>query len=141
MDDTILNYEGNKISSCCKSFLEGLLEKNINKKVAYLIWKGPWMCAGRDTFIDDILRKIGLTNGISKSRYPETSIDELKALNCDFIFLSSEPYPFKETHIEELQQALPTTKIMLVDGEMFSWYGSRLVKAVEYLFYLQRALA
>jgi ABC-type Fe3+-hydroxamate transport system substrate-binding protein len=117
------------------------VEKNINKKVAYLIWKDPWMCAGRNTFIDDILRKVGLTNSITSNRYPEIIINELKSLNTDFIFLSSEPYPFKEKHIEELQQALPATKIMLVDGEMFSWYGSRLVKAVEYLFYLQKEIS
>jgi ABC-type Fe3+-hydroxamate transport system substrate-binding protein len=114
--------------------------KNINQRVAYLIWKDPYMFAGRATFIDDILRKIGLQNVISESRYPELPISQLAALNPQLVFLSSEPYPFKEKHIEEIQKVLPNAKVMLVDGEMFSWYGSRLVKAVQYFFEFQQQL-
>lgn len=113
------------------------LSKNINQSVAYLIWKDPYMCAGRQTFIHDILTKIGLQNVIQQSRYPETTISQLQTLNPQLVFLSSEPYPFKQKHIDEIQSALPNAKVMLVDGEMFSWYGSRLVKAVNYLFHLQ----
>lgn len=116
------------------------VSKNIHKSVAYIIWKDPYLFAGRNTFIDDILRKIGLTNVIEQARYPNVSIAELQMLNPQLIFLSSEPYPFKEKHIEEIQLALPHAKVMLVDGEMFSWYGSRLVKAVEYLFHLQDSI-
>jgi ABC-type Fe3+-hydroxamate transport system substrate-binding protein len=116
------------------------VRKKINKRVAYLIWKDPYLFAGRDTFIDDILRKIGLINVVAKSRYPEMALSELETANCELVFLSSEPYPFKEKHIQEIKLALPNAKVMLVDGEMFSWYGSRLVKAVEYLFHLQDSL-
>jgi ABC-type Fe3+-hydroxamate transport system substrate-binding protein len=116
------------------------LQLGINKKVAYLIWKDPYMLAGKDTFINDILTKIGLSNVMKDSRYPETSIEKLAALKPDLVFLSSEPYPFKEKHVEELRTAVPEAQIMLVDGEMFSWYGSRLVKAVQYLFQLQPGL-
>lgn len=105
-----------------------------SKKVLYLIWRKPWMAAGRNTFINDILERIGLTNSLPKdSRYPELSSDELKSVAPQVVFLSSEPYPFKEKHIAELQIILPHSKIMLVDGEMFSWYGSRLLSATEYL--------
>lgn len=114
--------------------------KKINKSVAYLIWKDPYMSAGRNTFIDDILRKIGLSNVVTESRYPEIDFLKLQQYDPELIFLSSEPYPFREKHIKELQQALPGAKVMLVDGEMFSWYGSRLVKAVQYLFHLQEGL-
>lgn len=117
------------------------LSKGINQSVAYVIWKDPYMFAGRDTFIDDILRRIGLNNAISQSRYPALTLKELQALNCQLVFLSSEPYPFKEKHIQELQEALPQAKVMLVDGEMFSWYGSRLIKAVQYFFNFQQKLA
>lgn len=117
------------------------VSKKINQRVAYIIWKDPYLFAGRDTFIDDILRKIGLTNAVTQTRYPELNLDELKTKNCELVFLSSEPYPFKEKHIEEIKLALPNAKVMLVDGEMFSWYGSRLVKAVEYLFHLQEELS
>lgn len=116
------------------------LTKGIQQNVAYLIWKDPYMFAGSATFIDDILRKIGLQNVITQSRYPEIGLEELKTKNCQLVFLSSEPYPFKEKHIEEIKFLLPEAKVMLVDGEMFSWYGSRLVKAVNYLFHLQDEL-
>jgi len=116
------------------------VQNGINKKVAYLIWKKPYMLAGRDTFIDNILALNGLINVIKEKRYPEMELNELAQLKPDLIFLSSEPYPFKETHLEEIRTVIPEAKVMLVDGEMFSWYGSRLVKAVQYLFQLQKEL-
>lgn len=133
-------YLNHLISAGFRDLQTLALEKQIDKTVAYLIWKDPYMLAGRNTFIDDILQKIGLRNVISESRYPEKDILQLAELNPQFIFLSSEPYPFKEKHIEEIQLVLPKAKIMLVDGEMFSWYGSRLVKAVQYFFEFQKRL-
>lgn len=64
-----------------------------------------------------------------QKRYPQISLEQLQAANCQLLLLSSEPYPFKQKHIDELQPLLPHTKIILADGEMFSWYGSRLIKA------------
>jgi len=116
------------------------LQLGIDKKVAYVIWKSPYMVAGNDTFINDILCKIGLRNVVKQSRYPEIELQTLADLKPELVFLSSEPYPFKEEHIKEIQTAIPGAKIMLVDGEIFSWYGSRLVKAVQYLFQLQPQL-
>jgi ABC-type Fe3+-hydroxamate transport system substrate-binding protein len=116
------------------------LQRGIAQTVAYLIWKDPFLVAGRDTFINDILMKIGLTNVIKQSRYPEIDLQALAQVKPDLVFLSSEPYPFRERHLEELKMVLPEAKIMLVDGEMFSWYGSRLVKAVQYHFQLQQEL-
>lgn len=98
------------------------------------------MAAGKNTFIDDILLSNGMTNVITQKRYPELTLEELKTANCELILLSSEPYPFAEKHIEEIQAAVPNAKVMLVDGEMFSWYGSRLVKAVQYFFEFQKQL-
>jgi len=69
---------------------------------------------------------------IKKTRYPEVTIEEMKAAKPDVVLLSSEPYPFKQKHIDELLQHLPAAKIVLVDGEMFSWYGSRLIKSAKY---------
>ncbi|MBL4653562.1 MAG: ABC transporter substrate-binding protein [Flavobacteriales bacterium] len=102
------------------------------RKTLYLIWKSPYMAAGKNTFIDEVLTKCGLVNCVPKTRYPELTPHEFKLLNPDLILLSSEPYPFKEKHIEELHRLVPTAKIRLVDGEMFSWYGSRLLKAPKY---------
>lgn len=116
------------------------LQNNIDKKVVYLIWRKPFMAAGKNTFIDHVLLTNGMTNVIDQERYPEITLEKLKTLNCELILLSSEPYPFKEKHIEEIQLAVPNAKVVLVDGEMFSWYGSRLVKAVQYFFEFQKEL-
>ena len=111
-------------------FQEFVSDKPI-RKVAYLIWKNPYMAAGNHTFIQHLLEVNRFENVFSnKERYPEIAIDELKAAQC--ILLSSEPYPFKEKHIEELQIYFPEKKILLVDGEYFSWYGSRLQYAFRY---------
>lgn len=113
------------------------LQHNINKKVAYFIWKNPYMLAGQHTFINHMLAMIGLSNVVRSSRYPAVELKDLQLLDPDVVFLSSEPYPFRKKHIKEIEAALPRAAVMLVDGEMFSWYGSRLVKAVQYLFQLQ----
>lgn len=111
------------------------------QRVLYLIWNKPYMAAGKATFIGDMLSKIGLQNVLEEnSRYPELSIEDIKALKPKLIFLSSEPYPFKQEHIDELQQHLPSSKIILVDGELFSWYGSRLAKSVDYFHELMGTL-
>lgn len=98
----------------------------IGGNAVYLIWKDPIMAVGPQTFIDDMLSKTGFTNLIKEPRYPELSMEELKNLSPDFLLLSSEPYPFKQEHVEEFVSFLPNTKVQVVDGEMFSWYGSRL---------------
>jgi len=115
--------------------IENVKCKILNGSVAYLIWKNPYMAAGANTFIDHLLGECGFTNVFSnqKSRYPEVSTQMLIGKKPELIFLSSEPYPFKEKHIAELKVHLPDSKIVLVDGEMFSWYGSRLLKAFDYL--------
>jgi ABC-type Fe3+-hydroxamate transport system substrate-binding protein len=100
----------------------------------YLIWRNPWMAAGHHTFITDMLHRLGMNNVAQSfdSRYPALTGEELRALQPDIILLSSEPYPFKDKHIAELQAICPQAKIQLVDGELFSWYGSRLVHSVSY---------
>jgi len=104
------------------------------KRVAYFIWRNPWMCAGGDTFISDVIGKMGWINVLQHvPRYPEIAPEQLKDLQADLVLLSSEPYPFKQAHIEEIKNIIPAAKVMLVDGEMFSWYGSRMLKAVKYL--------
>lgn len=105
-------------------------------KAAYLIWRKPYMAAGTDTFINDMLKRCGFENAFNETRYPEITADQLIAARPDIVFLSSEPYPFKQKHADELQQLLPVTMIKLVDGEMFSWYGSRLLYAPEYFIRL-----
>ena len=118
------------------------LEMGIYKTTCcYLIWNNPYMTVGRDTFIHDMLAKCWFKNVFSiKRRYPVITIDDIVKANPAVIFLSSEPYPFKQKHITELKQFLPNSKIMLVDGEMFSWYGSRLIKSGMYFKSLYAAI-
>ena len=102
-------------------------------KAAYLIWQKPLMAVGNDTFIHDMLCKCGLTNIFAnRARYPEITIEELKEANCELLLLSTEPYPFKNKHVQDFQNLLTGTQVMLVDGEFFSWYGSRLLQSASY---------
>ncbi|AFC26621.1 ABC transporter substrate-binding protein [Saprospira grandis] len=104
-----------------------------NLSVAYFIWRQPWMLAAGQTFIDEMLNWAGFKNALGHlARYPSLSLKELEQEKIDLIFLSSEPYPFKEKHIAELKEIWPNSQILLVDGEIFSWYGSRLFKAPDY---------
>ncbi|MFA7273994.1 MAG: helical backbone metal receptor [Crocinitomicaceae bacterium] len=102
----------------------------IKMNVLYLIWKNPWMAAGKETFIESLLNECGFENAVKESRYP--SLQENVFPECDVILLSSEPYPFKEKEKLELSFRFPKAKIQLVDGEIFSWYGSRLLESPNY---------
>lgn len=102
-------------------------------RAAYLIWREPYMTVGGDTFIHAMMEAAGLENLFAgRPRYPEITIEDLQNERCELLILSSEPFPFKQKHADELQPFLPDTIIVLADGEMFSWYGSRLAEAPAY---------
>ena len=106
---------------------------NYKLRTAYLIWKDPYMSVGGDTFINQMLEYAGFKNVFfERKRYPQIEIAELNELNCEVLLLSSEPYPFNNKHVDELKSLLPNTKILLADGELCSWYGSRLLQAPSY---------
>jgi ABC-type Fe3+-hydroxamate transport system substrate-binding protein len=101
---------------------------------AYFIWRKPYMAVGGDNFIDHMLQCCGFDNVFKQlPRYPELNKDAIQAANPKLILLSSEPYPFKEKHLTEFQAICPEAQIKIVDGEMFSWYGSRLILTAPYL--------
>ena len=112
------------------------------KNVAYLIWKDPWMVVGGDTYINSMLELNGWENVFqnNKSRYPQVDLKDLQSPEIDLILLSSEPFPFKKKHLLELQNNI-NTKIVLVDGEFFSWYGSRTLPAFDYFKKFQKHLS
>ena len=105
----------------------------LDGKVLYFIWANPFMVAGKNTFIGQVLSDLGLENAIDdpNARYPELTELELSQLDLEYVFLSSEPFPFKEKHIKRLEK-LTQSKVLLVDSEMFSWYGSRMLKMKSY---------
>lgn len=130
--------KASQISRQIKNNFSQLPAINRKPKTCYLIWRKSYMTVGGDTFINDMMKYGGFQNIFeNRARYPETTVNELKAADCQLLLLSSEPYPFKQKHIDELQPQLMGTKILLVDGEFFSWYGSRLVKAPAYFQQLQ----
>jgi ABC-type Fe3+-hydroxamate transport system substrate-binding protein len=131
----------NKISLRIKENFAQLPTQDSRLRTVYFIWKNPYMTVGGDTFIHSMLEAAGFDNiYANKTRYPEVGLEELNTLKPELLLLSSEPYPFKQKHIEELQIQLPGTKIILMDGEMFSWYGSRLLHAPAYFINLQNQL-
>ncbi|WP_010095597.1 ABC transporter substrate-binding protein [Ornithinibacillus scapharcae] len=107
---------------------------NVNsKRAAYVIWKKPYMVVGGDTYIQSLLENIGFINPfiLSEGRYPVVTEEDLLEANLDYILLATEPYPFRDQHLEEFQEMLPNVKPKIVDGEMF-WYGARMLKAADY---------
>lgn len=135
--------EGNELIHTIQTSFE-TLQKASNYppiKACYLIWKDPYMTVGGDTFISHILPYAGFENAFKdQKRYPVVTVDDILSARSEVVLLSSEPYPFTEKHINELKDQLPRINIMLVDGEMFSWYGSRLLKAAEYFRVLRQKL-
>jgi ABC-type Fe3+-hydroxamate transport system substrate-binding protein len=134
---TLLNREEDAsfINRKIEEGFAGLPTLSRKIKTAYLIWRNPFMSANADTFINDIMQRCGLENVFAHKevRYPEISAAELKAADPELILLSSEPYPFSEKHFAEIEEILPNASLALADGEMFSWYGSRMMFAPVYL--------
>ena len=124
----------NQITQSRNDFLK---QSKPKQTVIYLIWSNPYIAVGSDTFINAMLAEAGFENAITPSRYPEITLDEIKQINPDWVFLSSEPFPFKGEHKLEIDKLLGEKKTVLVDGEMFSWYGGRLVKAYDYFTILR----
>lgn len=111
-------------------------------RTAYFIWKEPWMSVGGDTYIHDVMAHWNLENIFGhKKRYPEFALADLASRNPELILLSSEPYPFKEKHLEEVREACPDARVLPVEGEWFSWYGSRMQHAFERLNVWRKAIA
>ena len=115
------------------TLLQDVIKPDSNMKVAYCIWQHPWMFVGKETFIHELLQLNNFENVFAlEKRYPEIELDDEKLKKATHIFLSSEPFPFKDKHVTELEAFFPKAKVMLVDGEYFSWYGSRILKAITY---------
>ena len=104
----------------------------VGQRVLYFIWQKPYMGVARNTFIDHVLtQQLGFSNVLeNRERYPAVELDEVD--DPDIIMLSTEPFPFREKHIELFKSEFPNAQVILVDGEYFSWYGSRLKDAPGY---------
>ncbi|MEO0404629.1 MAG: helical backbone metal receptor, partial [Bacteroidota bacterium] len=99
---------------------------SLSPSALYFIWKDPWMVAGKDTYIHEMLQYFGLNNACDQERYPSIEWSYLKPNEVGVMLFSSEPFPFKDKHLEEIPEPFKTVPKLLVDGEIFSWYGSRI---------------
>jgi ABC-type Fe3+-hydroxamate transport system substrate-binding protein len=132
---------GKKLISDIQTELEQVPDEP-EMSAAYFIWRDPWMSVGHDTYIHSVLSHWSLKNVYSdKARYPKTSLHELSLKKPEIILLSSEPYPFKEKHIAEVAQFCPGANVVRVNGEWFSWYGSRMLHAFRQLNVFRRAIS
>lgn len=132
-----------KINFAHKDFLS-FIKNRESQKVAYFIWANPYMVAGNNTFINEMLKLNNFQNIYEnrEERYPEIIIQKMRIQgDPDLVLLSSEPFPFTDEHAFELGRFTHHAKTVFVDGEMFSWYGSRLVKAFTYFKKLQESIA
>lgn len=112
-------------------------------RAAYFIWREPYMTAGGDTYIHDIMVRGGFNNVFaSQNRYPEVALERLDSMNLDVVLCGTEPFPFhqKDEFREDLEAALPNTPVEVVDGQPFSWYGPRLLETPSYLKDLRERL-
>jgi ABC-type Fe3+-hydroxamate transport system substrate-binding protein len=127
-----------KINSKYADF-QSFIKNKRTIKVAYFIWKEPWMVVGSPTFINDILRINRMENVFEKKgRYPEININHLKLQgNPELLLFSSEPYHFIEDDAYEVLHVNEKVLTIFVDGQYFSWYGSRLLKAFDYFKKIQ----
>jgi len=120
------------------SRLEPLARK---PRVVYFIWREPYMVAGNETFIHEMIQQAGFENAFrQRRRYPTIQLEDLQGMDFDYVFLSSEPYPFQPKHFEEFTPFCQQAVIKIVDGELFSWYGSRLLRSAEYFRTLRNEL-
>jgi ABC-type Fe3+-hydroxamate transport system substrate-binding protein len=100
-----------------------------------MVWRRPWMTMSDDTYGASLLDLLGLDNGFGDelTRYPETTLEAVAARRPDFVFLPSEPYPFQDRHVAEVEEVLPDTRVQLVDGRDLFWWGIRTPRAVRRL--------
>ncbi len=114
------------------------------KKVVYFIWANPWMVAGNKTFINDMLRICRFENAYAHTeRYPEINIKRIRILggNPDLFLFSSEPHDFTDEEVFEVLRSNKKVLTIYVDGQYFSWYGSRLIKAFDHFKQIHEKIA
>lgn len=125
-----------------KSEFEDFIKSEPERRVVYFIWKTPWMVVGNTNFIDELLRLNGFKNHYGAlERYPEIQLDRSDGETVELVLLSTEPFPFTNEHFGMVQPYYPNAEVLIVDGEMFSWYGSRLLKAFDYFKSLHQHLS
>lgn len=131
--------EANRIVAQVQAELAFYQKPSAPIRVAYLVWHNPLYTISGRTFISNWLEQLGMENVFAsrtEARYPLVTLEQIADAKPDFLLLASEPFPFKQKHVESFEAKLPGIAPVLVDGQMLSWYGSRMAlapKAVQYL--------
>ena len=117
------------------------LPRGASRTVLYCIWRDPWMTISSDTYIARMLAELGwdVPAYADPARYPVFTWDDAQLEHIDAVLLSTEPYRFIASHVTELAAQIGKP-VLLVDGEMLSWYGSRSVAGLAYLGILREQL-
>lgn len=106
-------------------------------RVAALVWKKPYITVNGDTFAHDMIVQSGGANPFADrpDRYPRIHESDLTAASPDVILLPTEPYAFGERDRAELLSLdCPAARrgcIHVVEGELLTWYGPRMARALE----------
>lgn len=100
----------------------------VRARVVVPVWRDPWMVVGRDTFIGDLLRRLGYANVFAehRDRYPKVGLEEIDRPDLDLAVLPDEPYVFTPDDGPEAFRQVPT---VLVSGRLITWYGPSLLGA------------
>jgi iron complex transport system substrate-binding protein len=130
-----------KIAFKLSDFKQFIKDKPV-RKVAYFIWAKPWMVVGNNTYVNEMLQLNKFENIYNHmSRYPKVEIDKIRYEgDPDVVILSSEPFPFKDEHALEIGNYTNRSITVFGDGEMFSWFGSRMLLAFDYFKELHKKL-
>jgi ABC-type Fe3+-hydroxamate transport system substrate-binding protein len=112
------------------------------RKALVFIWKNPYMVAGRDTYMHELLKLLGYETAIHRDdeRYPQVTMDQVEESEPDLLLFTSEPFPYSSRELQIFQEKIPNCKKLIVNGEYFSWYGSRMRKSFQYFKQLKRQL-
>ena len=130
----VAQWIAGKIEERFRSLASEQVNQKMRRRAVCLVWRKPLMAAGAGTFTNSLLEITGLINAFSTvADYPETTEAEIRTLDTQLILLPTSPFPFNERNVLEMRAACPGASVVLVDGELFGWYGSRLLRTPDYL--------
>jgi len=125
-----------------KTLRKGFQSADASAPTALLeVQREPLMVAGRDTLVDDVMRRAGLANAAREVRgYKQFSVEKLIAQAPDFYVLTVKPADRKRA-VSELKRhpifgrlaCVRRNRILVVDGDLVLRPGPRLSEGIAQL--------
>jgi ABC-type hemin transport system substrate-binding protein len=101
------------------------------RRIFVAVWKEPLMGLGAESYGHDLIERAGARNVLrDRSRYPEVTLEDLRALRPELILLPDEPYPFKQHDADAFAEISPAR---VIDGKVLWWYGPRIAESLRTL--------